>query len=336
MQSLNRIDYVGVIACVEGQPRDNRQAAEFRRRIFGGHGVGKRAVVVIGRAANARDFRQVVGVSRRAYVELEVACRNVKLAVVRDAFILCNRDAFGQRQFISKRDIIGRGVSQTIAISNDALFADVVTHNRAEVRVVFAADFAVDGTIFYRAFFNHTDNAADTIVTADFAFDKAIINRSVEIITGNATDTQNFAADVSRYRAVFYRADVVADNTANILLAADICIDEIDIFNRAAVETEQADVIVVSVYLEVADCVIVAVEVAFERIIKSNRRPVRYVFKVNVFRELEGLISAVVAVVYDCCQKFKLCGVAYLVGVGSKIELQNRFIARVAVKESSE
>ena len=33
------------------------------------------------------------------------------------------------------------------------------------------------------------------------------------------------------------------------------------------------------------------------------------------------------AAVDDCCQKFKLRGVAYLVGVGSKIELQSRLIA---------
>ena len=170
------------------------------RRIAFGHGVSKRAVLVIGRADYARDFRKTVVVSRRAYVELEVACRNVKLAVVRDAFILCNRDAFGQRQFISKRDIIGRGVSQAIAVVNRA---DVIARNRA-----------------------------DACFAARLGKRQAILNRAL-IPSRNAADESVVAADCAFNCAVFYRAVVLADNAADIITAADVDVLECQIFNRA-------------------------------------------------------------------------------------------------------
>ena len=68
------------------------------------------------------------------------------------------------------------------------------------------------------------------------------------VVAHNAAD-EPIAADISRNHAVINRASVVfTRNAADPLTARDICIDEREVFNRAAVCAEQTDVIIVARY----------------------------------------------------------------------------------------
>ena len=156
------------------------------------------------------------------------------------------------------------------------------------------------------------------ITTADFYVTDAVGNCAVV----NSDDAARYLVCTDRAGdgAVFNGAYVVVDETARAF-ALYVCVEEVDVANRASVAAEQADINTV-IDCQVADCVAVAVEGAREVVINlrvANGREVDAA-QVNIVGENKSFARAGVATVYCLRKIIQIVGSLDEVSIAAVIE----------------